>query len=151
MGVSRSGHISARPACVCLKWISLVVLRSLAKIIGQYSWLSFLLWQICALFKTLFLRILLRISGHCRTPTSDIFLENEAVVWRCSAEKVFLEISQNSQENTFARASFLIKLQVCQSLFFNKVAGLRRILLQNISGGCFSGDFFFEDNDFRVQ
>ena len=30
---------------------------------------------------------------------------------RCSVEKVFLEISQNSQENTCARASFLIKLQ----------------------------------------
>ena len=35
----------------------------------------------------------------------------EVVVWRCSIEKVFLEISQNSQENTCARASFLIKLQ----------------------------------------
>ena len=31
----------------------------------------------------------------------------EAVVRRCSAEKVFLEISQNSQENTCARVSFL--------------------------------------------
>ena len=30
---------------------------------------------------------------------------------RCSMKKVFLEISQNSQENTCARASFLIKLQ----------------------------------------
>ena len=30
---------------------------------------------------------------------------------RCSVKKVFLEISQNSQENTFVRASFLIKLQ----------------------------------------
>ena len=29
---------------------------------------------------------------------------------RCSVKKVFLEISQNSQENTCARASFLIKL-----------------------------------------
>ena len=62
---------------------------------------------------------------------------SEAVVWRCSVEKVFLEISQNSQslivseaatggvlqekvileisqksqENTCARVSFLIKLQ----------------------------------------
>ena len=27
-------------------------------------------------------------------------------------KKVFLEISQNSQENTFARVSFLVKLQV---------------------------------------
>ena len=36
----------------------------------------------------------------------------EAVVWRCSVEKVFSEILQNSQENASAR----------QSLFFNKVA-----------------------------
>ena len=35
----------------------------------------------------------------------------EAVVQRCSAEKVFVEILQNSQENTCARVSFLIKLQ----------------------------------------
>ena len=30
----------------------------------------------------------------------------EAVVQRCSVKKVFLEISQNSQENTCARVSF---------------------------------------------
>ena len=30
---------------------------------------------------------------------------------RCSVKKMFLEISQNSQENTCARVSFLIKLQ----------------------------------------
>ena len=35
----------------------------------------------------------------------------EAVARRCSVKKVFLEISQNSQENTCARVSFLIKLQ----------------------------------------
>ena len=34
----------------------------------------------------------------------------EAVAWRCSVKKVFFEISQNSQENVCARASFLIKL-----------------------------------------
>ena len=39
---------------------------------------------------------------------------SEAVVWGCSVEKVFLEISQNSQENTYARV-----------FFFNKVASLR--------------------------
>ena len=38
----------------------------------------------------------------------------EAVARRCSVKKVFLEMSQNSQENTCARASF-----------YNKVAGLR--------------------------
>ena len=32
----------------------------------------------------------------------------EAGVQTCSVKKVFLEISQNSQENTCARASFLI-------------------------------------------
>ena len=35
----------------------------------------------------------------------------EAVAQRCSVKKVFLEILQNSQENTCARVSFLIKLQ----------------------------------------
>ena len=41
----------------------------------------------------------------------NTFLTAEAVVWRCSIKKVFLEISQNLQENTCARESFLIKLQ----------------------------------------
>ena len=35
----------------------------------------------------------------------------EVVVRRCYVKKVLLEISQNSQENTCARVSFLIKLQ----------------------------------------
>ena len=50
----------------------------------------------------------------------QILRENgiEAVVQRCSVKKVFLEISQNSQENTCARVLFLIKPQ-------------------NTSGGCF--------------
>ena len=33
----------------------------------------------------------------------------EAVAQRCFVKKVFLEISQNLQENTCARVSFLIK------------------------------------------
>ena len=36
---------------------------------------------------------------------------SEAVVRRCSVKKVFLEISQNSEENACARVSFLINLQ----------------------------------------
>ena len=32
--------------------------------------------------------------------------ESEAVVWRCSIKKLFLEILQNSPENTCARALF---------------------------------------------
>ena len=38
----------------------------------------------------------------------------EAVVQKCSVKKVFLEISEHSQENTCARVSF-----------FNKIAGLK--------------------------
>ena len=43
----------------------------------------------------------------------DIFWNytEEAVAQRCSVEKVFLEILQNSQESTCASVSFLIKLQ----------------------------------------
>ena len=39
-------------------------------------------------------------------------LLTEAVVQRCSVKKVLVQISQNSQENTFAES------------FFNKVSGL---------------------------
>ena len=38
-------------------------------------------------------------------------INKEAVTQRCSVKKVFLEISQNSQENTCARVSFFIKLR----------------------------------------
>ena len=40
-----------------------------------------------------------------------LLLATEAVIQRCSVKKVFFEISRNSQENTCARVSFLIKLQ----------------------------------------
>ena len=39
------------------------------------------------------------------------FEYSEAVVLRCFVKKVFLENSENSQENTCVRDSFLIKLQ----------------------------------------
>ena len=41
----------------------------------------------------------------------------EVAVQRCSVKKMFLEISQNLQENTWARVSFLIKLQASFSFF----------------------------------
>ena len=44
-----------------------------------------------------------------RTPR----LAREGVAQRCYVKKVFLEIFQNSQENTCARVSFLIKLKAC--------------------------------------
>ena len=57
----------------------------------------------------------------------------EAVAQRCSVKKVFFEISQNPQENTFARASFLIKLQATGILR----NFLENVFLQNTYGRCF--------------
>ena len=72
----------------------------------------------------------------------------EAVVRKCSVTKVFLEISQNSQENTCARVSFIIKMQVWPATLLKKrlwhrclpvnfVKSLRTPYLQNTCGGCF--------------
>ena len=54
----------------------------------------------------------------------------EAVAQTCSVKKVFLIISQNLQENTCARVSFLIKLQAAPNFY-------EHLFLQNTSGGCF--------------
>ena len=52
---------------------------------------------------------------------SEIWLEFhkliEAVVQRCSVKEAFLKIWINSQENTCARVSFLIKLQASVLIF----------------------------------
>ena len=42
---------------------------------------------------------------------------SEAVMRRCSVKKVFLEISQNSQENTCARVSFILKERLWHKCF----------------------------------
>ena len=48
------------------------------------------------------------------------WMNAEAVAWRSSVKKLFLKVSRNLQENTGARASFLIKLQPEASNFINK-------------------------------
>ena len=51
-----------------------------------------------------------RLKKYFNTFSAEIFWETiEAVVWRCSIEKVFLDISQNSQGNTWAKGLFLNK------------------------------------------
>ena len=47
-------------------------------------------------------------------------VEWEAFARRCSLKKTFLKILQKSQENTCARVSFLIKLQVLAGNFISK-------------------------------
>ena len=53
----------------------------------------------------------------------------EAVTQRCSVEKVYLEVPQNSQENTYVRVSFLIKLQA---------SGLQLYLKRRLWHRCFT-------------
>ena len=52
-------------------------------------------------------------KSHSQKIMHKCWVRKEAVAQTCSVKKVFLEISQNSQEITCARVSF-----------FNKVAGL---------------------------
>ena len=75
----------------------------------------------------------------------------EAVIQRCFVKKVFLEISQNSQESTCASVSFLIKLQALLKKklwhrYFpvNFVKFLRTVFTQNTSGGCFCQVFLYD-------
>ena len=51
----------------------------------------------------------LKERGSCRL--AKHFIESEVATRGVLSKKMFLEISQNSQENTCARVSFLIKLQ----------------------------------------
>ena len=45
------------------------------------------------------------------TEASRTYISLEVVIWRCSVKKLFLDMSQNSLENTCARVSLLTKLQ----------------------------------------
>ena len=59
--------------------------------------------------------------------TSLVILSIKAVVLRCSVKKVFLEISQNSQENTCARVPFnFIKKETPAQVFFGEFCGISK-------------------------
>ena len=66
------------------------------------------------------------------TILEDIQPASETVVRRCSAKKVFLEISQNLQENTCARL-LLNKEETLDQVFSCKFCEISK----NTSGGCF--------------
>ena len=70
--------------------------------------------EFCIILEKFFYRALL---GDClwqlfwRIPKIMIIMRiKEAATQRCSVKKMFLEIWQNSQENTWPRVSFLMKL-----------------------------------------
>ena len=58
------------------------------------------------LLNAIFTRVLLRLTLYYY----HIMYVSEVLIRRCSVKMVFLEISQNSQENTCARVSFLKKI-----------------------------------------
>ena len=75
-------------------------------------------------------------------------LPSETTAGGVLLKKVFLKISQNSQEDTGARVSFLIKLQAAPVTYWKKDSGtgvflwisqnfLKHLFLEKTSGGCF--------------
>ena len=62
----------------------------------------------------------------------------EVVTRRCSLQKVFLEISKNSQEHTRTRVSFLMKLKAEACSFIKKETGLQLYLKRDT---CFPVNF----------
>ena len=54
------------------------------------------------------------------TQNRCVCLNDRSNHWRCSGKKVFLEISQNSQESNCTRDSFLIKLQAWPATLLKK-------------------------------
>ena len=72
--------------------------------------------QNCCLYK----KACIALSEAVARRRSVIKIVSEAVVWRCFVKKVFLEISQNLQENPCAGASFLIMLQACGLKLYQK-------------------------------
>ena len=55
---------------------------------------------------------------NCYKRKNKVF--TKAVVQRCSVKKGFLEISQNSQKNIFARVSFFQLCEISKSTFFDR-------------------------------
>ena len=83
---------------------------------------------------------------------SQDYQYTEALVQRCSVKKVLLEISQNSEKNTCARVSFLIKLQAEHLFWKNNSCGffwiyfLQRLHVKfwnSISFNCFKIENYF--------
>ena len=66
---------------------------------------------VCANFFMINLNVIITFMLQLFNNNRETMLHAEAVVQSCSVKKVFLEISQNSQENACSRVSFLIKLQ----------------------------------------
>ena len=107
-------HISIEPLCVIIRSSRLEIIFKIDvfKNIANITRKKFVL---DLLFTKLHAR---RWRKSCFPLKFAKFLKH--VAQTCSVKKVFLEISQNSQENTCARVSFLIKLQVRPATLLKK-------------------------------
>ena len=89
---------------------------------------------------------LLRLYCMMRSPF-DLrnLLTSEAVGRRCSAKMVFLEISQNSLENTWHQACNFIKSEALAQVFSCEFFEISKntFFPQNESGGCFCNNIIF--------
>ena len=91
--------LSSRPVSRLTRWYNKIILRKGYSVPLDFLWIE---------------NYKLRISSRIFKSTSQPFaslsnLYRVAVVQRCSLKKVFLEISQNSQENTCARVCNFIR------------------------------------------
>ena len=84
-------------------------------ILRSKSIISFIMSNVVSYFHIWVLILLLNENG-----TKKLVQYPKSVVRRCTIKKVFLEISQNSQENTCARVCVSIKLQVWVWNLFKK-------------------------------
>ena len=84
-------------------------------ILRSKSIISFIMSNVVSYFHIWVLILLLNENG-----TKKLVQYPKSVVRRCTIKKVFLEISQNSQENTCARVCVLIKLQAWVCNLFKK-------------------------------
>ena len=103
---------------------SYILHRKLNKIIQEADWPSRLafcfFWNIKSLYFTYSHPYSLVLSLAVIRCYLLLLFAKEAVAQTSSVKKVFLEISQNSQENTCARVSFLKKLQTMACNFIKK-------------------------------
>ena len=107
------------------------IFKIIVKILTQLKYFSYYYFMPMLHFYT---------SGFLEFSESIGMEHSEAVVRRCSVNKVFLKISENSQENTCTRVSFLnfIQLTLAQVFSFKFCEIFKNTFFTyNTSGDCF--------------
>ena len=80
-----------------------------------------------------------------------MFTDTEAVARRCSIKKMFLEILENSQQNTCAIVSFLIKETLAQVFFCEFCKISKNTLSYKTPTVAASADSIFTKNGYKLR